>query len=335
MSTLSTYSHDDAVADKLDELAEGIEVAFDQATVPERDRARVAALIPDARIANGYVHRDALPGVFDFDLLDGAIDLRHNVLLVGPTGSSKTTLFRAYAAARQLPLAVIECSANMDPKSVLGRMTIDQATGLPVWIDGPLMLVVRYGGVVLFDEVNLAHPRVTAAFHGVTSVMRRIDLSDNGEIVPAGRGGTGEAQPVLIGAAINPTSYTGTTRLNQAFRNRFAIPVKWPYLREVEAQMVTSVTLLDFADMVRSLAEVQSPVSTNMLIEFERHCRRWGVEAASVLFCNHFDDDEVGPVERALEANSYQIAAEVEADEYAPTPEVEGVTEPVASEMVG
>ena len=203
-----------------------------------------------------------------------------------------------------------------------------------MWIDGPLMLVVRYGGVVLFDEVNLAHPRVTAAFHGVTSVMRRIDLSDNGEIVPAGRGGTGEAQPVLIGAAINPTSYNGTTRLNQAFRNRFAIPVKWPYLREVEEQMVTSVTLLDFADMVRSLAEVQSPVSTNMLIEFERHCRRWGVEAASVLFCNHFDDDEVGPVERALEANSLQIAAEVEADEYAPTPEVEGVTESVASEWV-
>ena len=93
--------------------------------------------------------------------------------------------------------------------------------------------------------------------------------------------------------------------------------------------------MLDFADSVRELAEVQSPVSTNMLIEFERHVRRWGVEAASVLFCNHFDDDEVGPVQRALEAHSLTIEAEVYADDEAPTPVVEGETHTVASEMVG
>lgn len=288
--------------------------AFDITTVPDRDRERVEALIPDARIADGYVHRDALPGVYDFDLLDGSVDMRHNVLLIGPTGSSKTTLFRAYAAARQLPLAIIECNANMDPKTVLGRLTIDPVTGLPTWIDAPAMLVIRYGGVLVFDEVNLAHPRVTAAFHGVTSVMRRVDLSENGEIVAAGRGGLGDPQPVLFAAAINPTTYAGTSRMNQAFRNRFPVPVKWPYLREVEAQMVTSTTLLDFADSVRSLAEVQSPLSTNMLIEFERHVHAFGVDAASALFVNHFDDDEVGPVERALEANSGQIMTEILGD---------------------
>lgn len=300
---------------------------FDLETVPERDRARVAALIPDARIADGYVHRDALPGVWDFDMLDEAIALEHNVLLVGPTGSSKTTLFRAYCAYRRLPLAVVECNANMDPKSVLGRTTIDPETDRPCWIDAPAMLAIRYGGSVLFDEVNLAHQRVTAAFHGITSVMRRIDLYENGEIVPAGRGGTGEAQPVLLAAAINPTTYNGTTRMNQAFRNRFPMPIKWPYLREVEEQMVASTTLLDYADNVRSLAEVQSPVSTNMLIEFERHVRAFGVEAACDLFVNHFDDDEVGPVQRALEANMRMIEAEVWADE----PDVEPVIGGTAS----
>lgn len=285
--------------------------SFDIDTVPEHHRDMVRSLIPDPRLADGYVHREALPGVPDFDMLDAATNMRHNVLLVGPTGSSKTTLFRAYAAARQMPLAVVECSANMDPKSVLGRRDIDRASGLPIWLDAPLLMVVRYGGVALFDEVNLAHPRVTAAFHGVTSVMRRIDLQENGEIIAAGRGGLGEPQPVLIGAAINPTTYSGTTRLNQAFRNRFPMPVKWPYLREVEEQMIRSTTLLDFADSVRSLAEVQSPVSTNMLIEFERHVEAFGVEAASTLFVNHFDDDEVGPVSRALEALSVTIEAEV------------------------
>lgn len=283
---------------------------FDLTSVPEHDRDRVAALIPDPRIADGYVHRD-VHGVHDFDALDTAITMQHNVMLEGPTGSSKTTMFRAYAAARQLPLAIVECSANMDPKSVLGRTTIDPVSGRPTFIDGPATTVIRYGGVLVFDEVNLAHPRITAAFHGVASVMRRLDLQENGEIIFAGRGGSGDPQPVLIGTALNPTTYTGTARLNQAFRNRFHMQFKWPYLREVEEQMVASTTLLDLADSIRSLAEVQSPTSTNMLIEFERHAEALGMDFATAMFVNHYDDSEAGPVGRAVEAVSFQIAAEL------------------------
>lgn len=285
-------------------------VNFDITTVPEHHREMVQALIPDPRIAGGYVHR-SIKGVDDFDVFDAAIALQHNVKLEGPTGSSKTTVFRAYAAARGLPLAIVECNANMDPKSVLGRTTIDPVSGLPTWIDAPALLVIRYGGVVLFDEINLAHPRVTAAFHGVTSVNRRLDLPENGEVVPAGRGGTGEPQPVLFASAMNPTTYHGTGRLNQAFGNRFPMAIKWPYLREVEEQIVTSMTLLDTADSIRSLSEVRSPCSTNMLIEFERHVEALGVDFAIEMFVNHFDDDERGPVDRAMEAVSLTIAAEL------------------------
>ena len=249
------YADADAerMAEALDEIADGILVHFDPRTVPERDADRVAALIPDARIADGYVHRDALPGVYDFDLLDGATDMRHNVLLVGPTGSSKTTLFRAYAAARQLPLAIIECSANMDPKSVLGRMTIDQETGRPTWIDGPLMLVIRYGGVAAVRRGQPRPPegdgRVPRGHVGHASHRPERQRRDCPRWPRRYRRGTARAH--RCGDQPDVT-YTGTSRLNQAFRNRFAIPVKWPYLREVEAQMVTSsTTLLDFADSVR------------------------------------------------------------------------------------
>jgi MoxR-like ATPase len=282
--------------------------SFDLDTVPEKDRARVAALIPDPRIAAGYVHRQ-VNGWDDFDLLDGLCEEMENIILAGPTGSSKTTLFRSYAAARGLPFVVVECNAAMDPGTIIGRTTIGP-DGAVEWVDGDMTLVIRYGGVVLIDEINMAHPRVTAAWHGVLSVMRAMSLPENGEVIRAGRGGTGERQPVLIGAAYNP-HYQGTVRLNEALGNRYPAPFKWDYDREVESQLVKSPRLLDMAGTIRNLAEIRSPVSTNMLQEFVRHANKFDMAMAEYWFVNHFSDAEQGPVSRALEANSAAIAREL------------------------
>ena len=121
--------------------AAATEIGFDLSTVPADDRERVASLIPDPRIAAGYVHR-FIDGFEDFDLLDGAIEDSENVLLRGPTGSSKTTFFRAYAADRGLPFYVVECNGAMDPGVVVGRTTFDEGSK---WVDGDFTLVVRYG----------------------------------------------------------------------------------------------------------------------------------------------------------------------------------------------
>jgi len=281
---------------------------FDLDTVPADDRDRVAALIPDPRLADVYVHR-TIGGVDDFELLDLAMEERENVLLAGPTGSSKTTLFRAYAASRGLPFVLVECNAAMDPGTVLGRTMID-ADGTVRWIDGDFTLVIRYGGVALIDEVNMAHPRITAGFHQLLAVTRRMSVPEAGETIIAGRGGLGDPQPLLLGSAYNPR-YQGTVRLNEALANRFAIPLEWGYEREVEEQLIQSGRLLDIAENIRSLDEIRTPVSTNMLMEFERHAERVGFELASTLFVNHFAPEERAPVSRALEANAEAIAAEL------------------------
>jgi hypothetical protein len=101
-------------------------------------------------------------------------------------------------------------------------------------------------------------------------------------------------------------------RLNEALSNRFAIQLEWGYEREVEAELVESGRLLDMADNIRSLGEIRSPLSTNMLMEFERHARSFGMPLASRLLANHFAADERGPVNRALEANGAAIAADLE-----------------------
>jgi MoxR-like ATPase len=160
--------------------------------------------------------------------------------------------------------------------------------------------------VILIDEVNMAHPRVTAAFHQLLAVTRRISLPETGKTVKAGAGGDGEVQPVLIAAAYNP-HYQGVMRLNEALTNRFALPLDWGYERNVEEQLVYSKTLLDFADNVRSLSDVRSPLSTNALMEFERHLQGLNFEAASKFLCNRFSSEERSPVSRALNAHAVNI----------------------------
>jgi len=278
---------------------------FNLEAVPLADRERVAALIPDPRIAEGYVHRDVL-GVDDFDLLDYALAEAENVMLAGPTGSSKTTVARAYAAARGLPFALVECSGAMDPGTVLGR-TVVTDEGMPAWVDGDFTLVVRYGGVVLVDEVNMAHPRITAAFHQLLAVTRRISIPEAGQTVKAG---SETGNPVLFVAAYNPR-YQGTVRMSEALSNRFAIQVDWDYDRSVEQALVPSTRLLDTADGIRSLSEIRTPLSTNALMEFVRHWLALGWGFASGLLVNRFDLSERAAVMRALEANSAAIEAEL------------------------
>lgn len=274
---------------------------FDLETVPEDVRDRVAALIPDPRLATGYVHR-TVAGQPDFALFQGAFEERENVLLVGPTGSAKTTVARAFAASLGLPFVAVECNGAMDPGTVLGRVTIDE-TGEPHWVDGDFLLVVRYGGVILIDEINLAHARITAAFHGLLAVTRRISVPEAGETV--------KANPNLIIFAAMNDRYQGTVRLNEAMANRFAMPLDWGYVREVEAILVPSTTLLDTADGIRSLAEIKTPVSTNALQEFVRHHVRYGWQTAVDLFVGRFDASERAAVARALEANSAAIDHEL------------------------
>lgn len=281
--------------------------SFDLSHVPEHDRDRIAAMIPDPRIASAYVHRDVF-GMEDFSMLDYATAQRENVLLSGPTGSSKTTVFRAYAASRGLPFVDVECNGAMDPGTIIGRTTIDP-DGSVAWMDGDLTAVIRYGGVAVIDEINLAHPRITAAFHGVLSVMRRMSIPENGEIVRAGHGGAAP-QPLLFGAAYNPR-YQGAMRLNEALANRFAVQIEWDYDRAVESRLIPSARLLDTADTMRGLAEIRTPVSTNALMEFVKHAAHLGYPAASALFVGRFAPEERAPVRRAMDANAQAILSEL------------------------
>jgi MoxR-like ATPase len=274
-------------------------------------RERLEEMIPEPAWADIYVHRN-VAGWLDFDLFDYAMLNKENIKLVGPTGASKTTAFKAYAAYRRLPFTVVECNEAMDPNVIFGsqRMIEDRFE----FIFGNFALVVKYGGVALIDEANLAHARITAAFHQLLSGHRTLSVPELGISIYAGSGDNPKNkqhyQPCLFAIALN-SRYRGTMVLNQAFDNRHAMPFDWDYERSVEEDLCDSASLLDAAYQLRALPEIQTPVSTNALMEFEKHFHKLDWDAAHYFFVHRFPPEDRNSVVMAIDALRDRITEEL------------------------
>ena len=93
---------------------------------------------------------------------------------------------------------------------------------------------------------------------------------------------------------MNP-DYEGTRPLNKAFRNRFAIQLNWDYDTKIESQLVQSASLISMANALRAEAAkggFETPISTNMLQEFEEIVESISIDFAIDNFVTHFAADE-------------------------------------------
>lgn len=246
------------------------------------------ASVPPKSVADSYVHRTFPGGHTDFDLFDFAHKVRKPLLIEGPTGPGKTMATRAWAATHGKMLARVPGNMGIEPSQLFGKYVPDEANGGFKWVDGPVTHVVRFGGVLLLNEVNFIPDRVGSVLFGLLDGNREIVLLDrDGEVVKA-------HDDLLIVADMNP-DYEGTRPLNKAFRNRFGLQLVWDYDPNVEKMLVKSASLLTMAQQIRAEAAkgtYDTPVSTNMLMEFEQVATGLGVDFAFSNFVNHFNADE-------------------------------------------
>lgn len=275
---------------------ERLEPVFQLASVPPMERAKE------------YVSR-TISKLKDFEIYDKARENKLDVLIYGPTGPGKTSSVIAWAAARKLRTATVSGNAALEPSQLIGKYIPDGKGGF-MWIDGPVTDVVRNGGVLCLDEVNFISPKIYTVLYSLLDARRALILLDH-------KGETIEAHPDLtIFATMNP-SYIGTTPLNFAFRNRFAIQIPWDYDDEVESQLVKSQAILTIAKQLRSEAakgEFETPISTNMLMELEKFVPIFGMEFAINNFVAHFDDEEQDKVRLVMTTHEHNIQADFEID---------------------
>lgn len=169
-------------------------------------------------------------------VLEAFLDHR-NVLIYGPAGSGKTSLFVQAAARLGVPFGSVSCTAGMSESHILGRMTPDG-----VYL--PSEFVRRYEGpgLFLFDEYDAADANVTLITNQATA---------NGHLPvpvrPSEPYATRHAE-AYIGLAGNTRgdsyggAYAGRSRQDMAFLDRFTGAVfEVGYDVELEASIIAGL----------------------------------------------------------------------------------------------
>ena len=272
-------------------------------SVPVVERNNQVAKIPDKKILDTYIDRE-INGKKLFDYFDYGIKYKRNVLIESHTGAGKTMGVTAYAASRGLPLFKLPFSLGFESSQALGKVHLENNS--TIWHDGGVTDIMRHGGIIYFDEINTARAGQLAMFHPMLDKNRELILIDhNHEVIKA-------HDEVLFVATMNP-KYAGTNDLNMALRNRFAVQLDLDYDRDIEQALVKSPALLTVVEQIRAQStEIRTPLSTNMIIEFEEMVAFLGFEQAMVSFVNHFDSrKERGAIQTVLQTHSVDIEDEI------------------------
>lgn len=268
--------------------------------------AHMDATVPPKEFLDSYISRKVSGKLSEFDIFQYARESKQNVLIEGPTGPGKTSAVMAYAAKAKRPFYAVPSNIGIEPSQLFGKFIPDGEGGFK-WVDGPVTKIVREGGVLLINEVNFIPERVATVLFGLLDKRRQISLLDHeAETIDA-------HEDLLIVADMNP-EYEGTRPLNKAFRNRFAVQLWWDYDPAVEKKLIKSESLRGFAGQVRDEAAkgtYETPISTNMLMEFERIALGLDLDFAKMNFINHFASDERGAIKVLLDTWSDNISADL------------------------
>lgn len=157
-----------------------------------------------------------------------AVNHRENVLIVGPTGTGKSSLALQVAARVNMPVRRCNLNGETSISDFLGRWTIRGKEML--YREGILTTAMRQGEWLLLDEIDAALPQILFVLQSVLEPSGKLVLLEKDSKVA-------EPHPEFrIAATANTLGngdetglYSGTQVLNEAFKDRFATVIHLDY----------------------------------------------------------------------------------------------------------
>lgn len=194
-----------------------------------------------------------------------------NVLLVGPTGTGKSSLPREFAATRKRQFFTMHCQVVTEQGDWWGSKEMSAADGTYFRKAAMVDAVETPGSVILLDEANRTHPENLNALFGLLDHRRSV-------WIPALEREVVVAPGVTFFVTLNEGfDYVGTNSVDKALRDRMSNTIRLEYLpasvemgllvRRIGVDEETARGLSEFAQTVRKNPKLGMSVSTRQLLE--------------------------------------------------------------------
>jgi len=234
-----------------------------------------------------------------------------HVLLQGPTGSGKTHALKVVAKELGIPLVRINMNRSITVEDFVGQFVPEENGGFR-WQDGIVPRLMKYGGLLIIDEINAAPPEILFVLQSVLDFREMTLTQKDGEVIKA-------CSDFWVVACMNP-DYYGTEKLNESLKDKFGIILNYPYKTSIERKLIKNAELHEIAKKLRKMfdsptAEIRTPISTRMLIQFQTNFELYGIEIAKQSFVNKFEREERRAVEEILELHFGKIKDQDEDEE--------------------
>lgn len=154
-----------------------------------------------------------------------ASNVKLNVFISGLSGCGKTTMVEQICARNSRELVRVNITHDTDEFDLIGSYKL--INGETVWNDGPVVVAMKKGAILLLDECDLGSPRIMAiqaVLEGKEIFIKKI----NTHVYPA-EGFRVVATANTKGKGSMDGRFVGTQVLNEAFLDRFAILIEQEY----------------------------------------------------------------------------------------------------------
>ena len=207
-----------------------------------------------------------------------------SALITGPTGSGKSSLVNEIAARSNIPVFPIVGHNHLEYLDFVGQYVPNENGGF-MYEYGPLPLAMKSGGILLFDEVDLADPSTLVSLNTILDGRPLVLSANGGEVIWPEEGFRVVATANTTGHGDGESyGYAGTLRMSKAFMNRLgmAFVVDYPE-SSVEAEMISliignddiAIQMVSFANEIRQIhkseeTHIPDTLSTRELIEWSK-----------------------------------------------------------------
>ena len=152
------------------------------------------------------------------NLLMKCVQNKEPALLVGETGTGKTTAIQVIAKILGRKLRILNCHQHTETSDFIGAMRPSRNNDgkLFEWIDGSLVNAMKDGDIFLMDEISLAQDSALERLNSVLEPGRTLAIAEKPEyeIVHA-------HENFFFVATMNPGGDYGKRELSPSLRNRF------------------------------------------------------------------------------------------------------------------